>query len=86
MIGVVNDKNIDKILKILPKKAIYYFCKAKIPRGLNAQILKEKAKNFNLDGKAYNSVTTAYQSAVNSAKKTDMIFIGGSTFIVAEVV
>ena len=86
VIGVVNDKNIDKILKILPKKAIYYFCKAKIPRGLNAQILKEKAKNFNLDGKAYNSVTTAYQSAVNSAKKTDMIFIGGSTFIVAEVV
>ena len=86
VIGVVNDKNIDKILKILPKKAIYYFCKAKIPRGLNAQILKEKAKNFNLDGKAYNSVTTAYQSAVRSAKKTDMIFIGGSTFIVAEVV
>ena len=86
VIGVVNDKNIDKILKILPKEAIYYFCKAKIPRGLNAQILKEKAKNFNLDGKAYNSVTTAYQSAVRSAKKTDMIFIGGSTFIVAEVV
>ena len=86
VIGVVNDKNIDKILKILPKEAIYYFCKAKIPRGLNAQILKEKAKIFNLDGKAYNSVTTAYQSAVRSAKKTDMIFIGGSTFIVAEVV
>lgn len=86
VLGMVNDKNIEKILKLLPKKATYYFCKANIPRGLNMEILKEKANSLDLKGEAFKSVQEAYQTALNSAKRTDMVFIGGSTFIVAEVV
>jgi dihydrofolate synthase / folylpolyglutamate synthase len=86
VLGMVNDKNIDKILKLLPKKATYYFCKANIPRGLDQEILKEKANSFGLRGEAFKSVQKAYETALRSAKRNDMVFIGGSTFIVAEVV
>ena len=83
--GTVNDKEIDNILKLLPKKPIYYFCEAKIDRAFNANKLKEKAVKFNLHGEAYYSVKEAYKNAISNSKKEDLIFIGGSTFVVAEV-
>ena len=86
VIGVVNDKNIDSILKILPKNAVYYFCKADIPRGMNQENLKNKALKYGLSGKSYSSVRKAYETAINNAGINDLVFVGGSTFVVAEVV
>jgi dihydrofolate synthase/folylpolyglutamate synthase len=83
--GLVNDKDADSILKLLPSSAIYYFCKANIPRGLDASELRNKATTFGLEGKVFSSVKEAYQSACKSAGDHDLVFIGGSTFIVAEV-
>ena len=83
--GVVNDKDLDEILPLFPKNAIYYFCKPNIPRGLDASILAQKALEFGLHGKVYNSVSEAYQSALRSAPKSDFIYIGGSTFVVGEI-
>jgi len=85
VIGMVSDKDIDKILKFFPKEATYYFCKANIPRGLDANVLLEKALNLKLIGKAYDSVDLAFIAAKESAKNDDMIFIGGSTYVVAEI-
>lgn len=85
VLGVVNDKDLDEILPLFPKNAKYYFCKPNIPRGLNADILLQKAKDFQLNGKVYNSVSNAYQEAMKIANENDFIYIGGSTFVVAEV-
>lgn len=85
VLGVVNDKDLDEILPLFPKNAKYYFCKPNIPRGLNADILHQKAKDFQLNGKVYNSVSNAYQEAMKIANENDFIYIGGSTFVVAEV-
>jgi len=85
VLGVVNDKNLDEILPLFPKNAIYYFCTPNIPRGLNAKILKEKANQWNLNGETYHSVSNAYQSAKENADATDFIYVGGSTFVVAEI-
>jgi len=85
VIGMVSDKDIDKILKFFPKEATYYFCKANIPRGLDANVLLEKALDLKLIGKAYDSVDLAFIAAKESAKNDDMIFIGGSTYVVAEI-
>lgn len=85
VIGMVNDKDIEKILELLPKEATYYFCKANIPRGLDAALLKEKALSIGLDGACYASVEEAFLTAKQQAKKTDLVFIGGSFFTVAEV-
>jgi dihydrofolate synthase/folylpolyglutamate synthase len=85
VLGVVNDKDLDEVLPLFPADAIYYFCKPNIPRGLDAIILQEKAATFNLNGKAYNSVSESYAKALQNASKTDFIFIGGSTFVVAEI-
>jgi dihydrofolate synthase/folylpolyglutamate synthase len=85
VLGVVNDKDLDEILPLFPKKAIYYFCKPNIPRGLDVQILKQKAASFDLKGEVYNSVPEAYQKAIKNAAKSDFIYIGGSTFVVAEI-
>ncbi len=84
--GVVNDKDSDKILAILPKNAVYYFCKPNIPRGLDPEILKLKAESFGLYGSHFLSVTLALQAAKRKAGKNDLVFVGGSTFVVAEVV
>ncbi len=84
--GLVNDKDADGILKLLPTSAVYYFCKANIPRGLDVDILQQKAHVFGLQGKSYTSVQHAYQAARNAALENDLVFIGGSTFIVAEVI
>lgn len=86
ILGVVNDKDLDSILPLFPKNAKYYFCKPNVPRGLDAEILKQKASDFGLLGKVFNSVSEAYEEAVNSAKDSDFIYIGGSTFVVAEIV
>jgi dihydrofolate synthase/folylpolyglutamate synthase len=85
VLGVVNDKDLDEILPLFPKKAKYYFCKPNIPRGLDADILHQKAKDFQLNGKVYNSVSNAYREAMKIANENDFIYIGGSTFVVAEV-
>lgn len=85
VLGVVNDKDLDEILPLFPKKAIYYFCKPNIPRGLDVIILKQKAASFELKGEAYNSVSEAYKRAIENAAKSDFIYIGGSTFVVAEI-
>ena len=83
--GVVNDKDLDEILPLFPKNATYYFCKPNIPRGLDASILAQKALEFGLHGKVYNSVSEAYQNARQNATSTDFIYIGGSTFVVGEI-
>ena len=85
VLGVVNDKDLNEILPLFPKKAIYYFCKPNIPRGLDVIILKQKAATFELKGEVYNSVSEAYQKAIENAAKSDFIYIGGSTFVVAEI-
>lgn len=84
--GAVNDKDIDRVLLLLPKKAIYYFTKANIPRALNEKILMQKVAEFNLSGNCYPTVNEAYTAALYEADEDDLIFIGGSTFVVAEVV
>jgi dihydrofolate synthase/folylpolyglutamate synthase len=86
VIGMVNDKDSSKVLSMLPKDAIYYFCKPDIPRGLEAESLKQKAESFGLKGKVYDSVTDALSSARAAATNNDLVFVGGSTFVVAEVV
>ena len=83
--GTVNDKDINDTLKILPKDALYYFCEANIPRSLNKLTLYKKAKRFNLIGEVFDSVEDAYKEAKSKAKNNDCIFVGGSTFIVAEL-
>ena len=84
--GTVNDKKINDILNLLPKDAKYYFCKAKIDRALNADKLKSIANEYKLIGESFESVEKALLNAKNNAKKEDLIFIGGSTFVVAEVI
>lgn len=86
VLGCVNDKDIDGILMLLPHYADYYFCKADIPRGLDANILAEKAFKAGLHGNVYESVQQAYNSALNNAHFDDVVFIGGSNFTVAEVI
>ncbi len=84
--GMVNDKEPDSILYLLPKNATYYFCKADIPRGMDEEVLQEYAFKAGLNGKTYSSVREAYHIAQNNAGLDDLIFIGGSTFVVAEIV
>ena len=85
VLGVVNDKDLDEILPLFPTNAIYYFCKPNIPRGLETTILQEKARKHHLIGNIYSSVADAYLQSRNNATKNDFIFIGGSTFVVAEL-
>ena len=85
VLGVVNDKDLNEILPLFPKNATYYFCKPNIPRGLDAIILKEKASDFKLFGEIFPSVSNAYQTAKLNATANDFIYIGGSTFVVAEI-
>jgi dihydrofolate synthase/folylpolyglutamate synthase len=86
VLGMVNDKDITKVLKMLPADAIYYFCKPDIPRGLAPEELKNAAADFELQGEVYPSVMSALIAAKYAAQKDDLIFIGGSTFVVAEIV
>lgn len=85
VLGVVNDKDLSEILPLFPKDAYYYFCKPNISRGLDAKLLQEKAQQYRLEGKIYSSVSTAYKRALDDSDKDDFIYIGGSTFVVAEI-
>jgi dihydrofolate synthase/folylpolyglutamate synthase len=85
VLGVVNDKDLDEVLPLFPTDAIYYFCKPNIPRGLETPFLQEKAAAFGLKGEVYNSVSESYKKALQNATKSDLIYIGGSTFVVAEI-
>lgn len=86
VLGFVKDKDLDSILPLFPDNAVYYFCKPDISRGLSAFSLKEKAFGHKLFGEAYESVWEAYIAAKQGATNRDLIFVGGSNFVVAEVV
>ena len=86
VLGVVADKQLDKILPLFPVNANYYFCKPNIPRGLDAEILYQNASWHDLSGAVYGSVEIAFETARKKANKGDVIFVGGSTFTVAEVI
>lgn len=83
--GAVNDKSLDKVLQQMPTEANYIFCQAQIPRAMDAHELSEKADKYGLYGEVIPDVNRALQAARAAAKKKDMIFIGGSTFVVAEL-
>jgi dihydrofolate synthase/folylpolyglutamate synthase len=82
--GVVKDKDPATVLKLLPRDATYYFCKANIPRSLDENELMEIAAGFGLKGTAYPNVKEALESARSNASENDIVFVGGSTFVVAE--
>ncbi|HLT41247.1 MAG TPA: folylpolyglutamate synthase/dihydrofolate synthase family protein [Sphingobacteriaceae bacterium] len=84
VIGVMRDKDIESLLNILPREASYYFCRANFERSLPEKDLLELAQDKNLKGISYKSIAEAIQAAKANANKTDLIFIGGSTFVVAE--
>lgn len=86
VLGVVNDKDLDSILPLFPKNAKYYFCKPNLPRGLDDAVLRDVASKYGLKGMVYNSVTEAYENALDCAIVTDFIYVGGSTFVVAEII
>ena len=86
VLGVVKDKDISKMLQLLPTDATYYFAKANIPRGLDAEILRGTAKEVGRNGKAYKSVRQALAAAKRRAKTDDLIYVGGSIFVLAEVI
>jgi len=84
--GMVNDKDIDGILQVLPKNATYYFCKPNVPRGKSADELQVEAKKWGLIGEKYDSVEFALADAKFYCADNEMIYVGGSTFVVAEVI
>jgi dihydrofolate synthase / folylpolyglutamate synthase len=86
VLGMVKDKDIAKVLALLPQDAHYYFCNANIPRALASDELQQQAAALGLQGHSYGPVTQAWLAAKEQATKDDVIFIGGSTFVVAEVV
>ena len=83
--GMVKDKDVSDILAILPRDANYYFCQANIPRAMDATALLEKSRHYNLQGIAITDVNEALALARENAKTDDVIFVGGSTFVVAEL-
>ncbi|MFP9115628.1 bifunctional folylpolyglutamate synthase/dihydrofolate synthase [Flavobacterium sp. RHBU_3] len=85
VLGVVNDKKLDEILPLFPKNAMYYFTRPDVPRGLDAQILADDAKKYGLEGKIFSDVNVAYEAALQDAEADDFIYVGGSTFVVAEI-
>ena len=86
VLGFVKSKDLDAVLPLFPKNAVYYFCKPQILRGLDESILLDKGIDFGLKGESYNSVNDALKAATNKASEKDFIFIGGSNFVVAEVI
>ena len=85
IIGLVNDKDQDEVLSLLPVNAHYYFTKASIPRATDPDQLARLAARFGLKGSCFNTVREALSSAIGNADKNDLIFVGGSTFVVAEI-
>lgn len=85
VLGVVNDKDLDSILPLFPKEAQYYFCRPDSSRGLSTEILQSEAKKHDLIGEKYDSVAIAFAEAKKNASENDFIYVGGSTFVVAEL-
>jgi dihydrofolate synthase/folylpolyglutamate synthase len=85
VIGMVKDKDISKVLQLLPKTAAYYFTKAQIPRALDETALAEQAAQAGLRGNAYADVNTAIRHALQHAHKDDLVLVCGSVFVVGEV-
>lgn len=85
VLGVVSDKDLTTILPVFPKKAIYYFCKPNVSRGFSEKKLKNIAQTFDLIGTSFDSVNQAFEVSKLNATKKDVIYIGGSTFVVAEI-
>ncbi|HYC27503.1 MAG TPA: Mur ligase family protein, partial [Chitinophagaceae bacterium] len=85
VLGMVKDKDIDKVLSLLPAYPNYYFTQAQIPRALEAQVLKQEAQRFGLNGEAYGDVNSALKAALAAAKKEDLVIVCGSVFVVGEV-
>jgi dihydrofolate synthase/folylpolyglutamate synthase len=83
--GMVNDKDLPEILPLLPKNAVYYFCAPNNSRKLDENILQQEAATFGRNGNVYNSVSEAYKTALADADENDFIYVGGSTFVVAEI-
>lgn len=86
VLGVVNDKKLDKILKLFPKEAIYFISTPDIPRGLTVDELASQLEKHNLLFKKFNSIPLAYQSAREETSSEDLILVTGSTFVVAEII
>lgn len=86
VLGFVNDKNISDLLALFPKESSYYFVQPNVPRGMEASKLAQFGKELGLKGKKYDSVQKGLDKAISKAKPRDLIYVGGSTFVVAEVV
>lgn len=86
VLGFVNDKDVTTVLKLFPENATYYFCQPKIPRAMKVKEVAVLAKKSGLKGKKFKTVKGAYNAALKSSGPDDVVFIGGSTFVVAEVV
>ncbi len=82
--GMVDDKDIDKVLDLLPKHANFYFTKAQTKRAISEKVVQEKAKAHGISGNVYPTVNEAYKTAFSSASANDFIFVGGSSYIVGE--
>lgn len=86
ILGVVNDKDLESILPFFPTNAKYYFTSPQIKRAMDVEILQKKANQFGLTGEKYHSVSLAYKAAKQNASCYDLIYVGGSTFVVAEII
>jgi dihydrofolate synthase/folylpolyglutamate synthase len=86
VIGTVNDKDLNTFISVLPKEAVYYFCSPNVPRGLDATQLKEAAAAKGFNATSYPTVERAFRSAVHAAGPDDLVYVGGSIFVVAEII
>ena len=86
VLGFVKDKDVNSVLVLFPKDAKYYFVRPSIPRGMDAAVLQELAKELGLNGVVCKSVKNGLKKALKKADNKDMVYVGGSTFVVAEVV
>lgn len=83
--GMVSDKDIDSVLDLLPKDGVYYFCQASSPRAIPAEVVMKKAMERGLKGKQFNSSVDAYNAALADAADEDFIFVGGSSYVVSDL-
>ena len=86
VLGMVSDKNLEEILPLFPQNAAYYFCKPNILRGMSVNFLESQSVKFNLNGRKFSSVKKAFKKALSVANQDDIIYVGGSTFVVAEII
>ncbi|MBE0679366.1 MAG: bifunctional folylpolyglutamate synthase/dihydrofolate synthase, partial [Bacteroidales bacterium] len=84
VLGFVSDKDLTSVLPLFPAEARYYFTKASVPRALNEKVLMTEAERYGLIGSSHSTVADAVEAALAAAGPNDMIFIGGSTFVVAD--